>query len=255
MELAAEVALAPMSKASLILRRFLQAENLPVPAEQPDKNAASTNDKRNEIRKHFRPTKRTRTPSASTDSDSEGDPNEHMHNPHKRVVNMHISNADIHLSGATSDQWAAVYHQLCKQRGFTREYNDKQKRRAARGRKATLCKSTQHVPQDKSIHVQGTEYIFSHDSTTHAPTGTVSQWTSVPLDKPTRNGRNQPTRNGRDSLPTQQTRRPFKALSAQAIGVAHRFQKTCHPPQLLQHRYYNARCGVCTPCCPKNVPS
>ena len=99
-----------------------------------------------------------------------------MRCPHKRVLN-------VQLSDAASDKWAALYDQLRKQRGFTRAYNDKQRRYAAHARnKANVCLTT----HDKVVHLQGKKYTFTHDATTHAPTVTTSpyaetfQWTNPP---------------------------------------------------------------------------
>jgi hypothetical protein len=169
MELAAEVTLAPMSRASMILRRFLQKETAKTVDEEPHTSNNTTY-----THKHATPVKRDRPPSVDTDSDSEPDPDEHMRCPHKRVMN---------LSDAASDKWAALYDRLRKLRGFTRAYNDKQRRCAALARiKANVCS----VTHDKVIHLQGKCYTFTHDATTHAPTVATSsyaeklQWTNPP---------------------------------------------------------------------------
>jgi hypothetical protein len=98
-------------------------------------------------------------------------------NPHKRVV------ADQHLAHAP-DKWGALFDKLRKQRGFTREYNDRQMRQAAHARKKPTSDSVEHGQRrDKTLCIDGKEYTFSHTATTHVPTtinNDTFQWTNLP---------------------------------------------------------------------------
>jgi hypothetical protein len=104
-----------------------------------------------------------------------------MRLPHKRVLNTHLSEAP--------DKWAALYHQLRQQRGFTREYNDKQRQHAAHARKnVTRSNAHRHVQHESTIHIQGNLYKFTRDATQHAPTTPLTDqhdmfnWTNPPTN-------------------------------------------------------------------------
>jgi hypothetical protein len=158
MELAAEVALAPISTSSAILRRFLQAEKA-----APLGNQYASHDTHTTVV----PTKRDKPCHNTTDSDECEDPNEHMRVPHKRVFNTQLSEAP--------DKWAALYDQLKRQRGFTREYNDRQRRHAAQSRK-NIARNDKHnhMQQDCTTFLQGNQYKFTQDATQHTPTSLKS---------------------------------------------------------------------------------
>jgi hypothetical protein len=103
-----------------------------------------------------------------------------MRGPHKRVFNV------VQLSEAT-DKWAALYHKLKKQRGFTREYNDKQRQQAAHARKNALSNGIQErTLRGMTLNIDGKEYRFTHDASTHSPTKSTTLndgmfcWTNPP---------------------------------------------------------------------------
>jgi hypothetical protein len=142
-----------MSKSSEVLRRFLQADNLALPRHQ-------THNPPDNKHKHV-PIKQNRPCCEPSDSDSGEDIHEHMRLPHKRVLKTHLSEAP--------DNWAALYHQLRQQRGFTCEYNDKGNMPHMPGRIMRLTRSNAHR-HESTICIQGTQYKFTHDATQHDPT-------------------------------------------------------------------------------------